>query len=170
MIRNACADDATALAAIYNHYILHSPATFEEEVLTADQLCERVEAVQAMGLPWLVALDGAQVVGYAYASRWRERSAFRFSVESTVYLAPHRSGEGWGSRLYAALFARLREGDVHAVMAGITLPNAASVSLHEKAGMHKVAHFEEVGYKMGQWLDVGYWQIKFDRRRDSDAG
>ena len=93
MIRNTCADDAPALAAIYNHYILHSPATFEEEVLHAEHMCERVAAVKSQGLPWLVALDGAELVGYAYASLWRERSAFRFSVESTVYLAPQRIGD-----------------------------------------------------------------------------
>lgn len=164
MIRNVAAGDAVPLSELYNYYIEHSLATFEETTLSPAEFATRIESVASLRLPWLVATEGQRVVGYAYANRWRERSAYRFSVESTVYLAPERQGEGWGTMLYAALFEQLRETGVHTVLAGITLPNAASVALHEKMGMHKVAHLEEVGFKQGQWLDVGYWQLQLNRR------
>ena len=158
-IRAARVGDGKALADIYNHYILHSTATFEEEVLSATDIERRMDAVSQLGLPWLVAEERGQIIGYAYANRFRERSAYRFSVESTVYLAPELVSRGWGTRLYAALFDELKTLDVHAVIGGITLPNPASVSLHERMGMQKVAEFPEVGFKQGEWLAVGYWQI-----------
>jgi phosphinothricin acetyltransferase len=159
MIRPAKPEDSEALAEIYNYYICHSLATFEEQEVNAAEMQARMSAVAGLGFPWLVAQEGNAVIGYAYANRWRERSAYRFSVESTVYLAQHASGRGWGSRLYQALFDELRQRDVHVVIGGITLPNPASVALHEKMGMRKVAEFPEVGFKQGQWLDVGYWQL-----------
>ncbi|MEP4148196.1 MAG: N-acetyltransferase family protein [Halioglobus sp.] len=158
-IRAARAADGKALADIYNHYIINSMATFEEEVLSAVDIEQRMDAVADLGLPWLVAEEEGQVIGYAYANRWRERSAYRFSVESTVYLSPDVTSRGWGTRLYAALLDELRSLNVHAVIGGITLPNPASVALHERLGMTKVAEFPEVGFKQGQWLAVGYWQV-----------
>ena len=163
MIRDTLAADGAALARIYNHYIQHTAATFEEISLGAEDFHARLASVQARGLPWLVAeSDDGEIIGYAYASPWRERSAYRYSVESTVYLAPERTGDGWGTRLYRELFRRLQKQGLHAVIGGITLPNPASVALHERLGMVKVAHFPEVGFKQGQWLDVGYWQLRFD--------
>ena len=97
MIRDAVDRDAEALARIYNYYIEHSPATFEETLLDVEAFRGRMAAVREQGLPWLVAEEGEALIGYAYASRWRERSAYRFSVESTVYLAPDCSGGGWGT-------------------------------------------------------------------------
>ena len=161
MIRPAKPADCETLAEIYNYYIRHTAITFEEDALDAEQMSVRLQRVGELGLPWLVAEEGDAIVGYAYANRWRERSAYRFSVESTVYLAPGASGNGCGSRLYSALFEQLRVLGVHAVIGGITLPNPASVALHEKMGMQKVAEFPEVGFKQGQWLDVGYWQLNF---------
>jgi len=158
-IRSVTDTDAAAVAGIYNHYIRHSVATFEETELSAADMAARIAQVLGSGYPWLVAEQDGEIVGYAYASRWKERVAYRFSSEASVYLARDRSGGGWGTRLYTALFALLREQGVHAVIGGITLPNAASVALHEKMGMVKVAHFPEVGFKQGQWLDVGYWQL-----------
>lgn len=170
MIRNVSNADVPALLDIYNHYIEHSPATFEEEQIDAGDLAKRIAAVQALELPWLVAEEGGRALGYAYANRWRERTAYRHSVEITVYVAVDQLGRGWGERLYQALFDRLRASNVRALLAGITIPNPASVALHEKMGMTKVAHLKEVGFKQGQWLDVGYWQINFDRSNSSDAG
>jgi len=161
MIRDATLTDAVALNEIYNHYIAHTAATFEETLLDSEEFALRMSSVAEQGLPWLVAEEDGELLGYAYANRWRERSAYRFSVESTVYLAPDALGGGWGTRLYVALFGRLEAQGLHAVIGGITLPNAASVALHEKMGMEKVAHFPEVGFKQGQWLDVGYWQRNF---------
>ncbi len=155
--------DTAAIAAIYNHYIAHSVATFEEVELSADAMRGRIDKVLAAGYPWLVAEDGGAVLGYAYASRWKERVAYRYSTEASVYLAPDCAGGGWGTRLYTELFRQLRELGVHAVIGGITLPNPASVALHEKMGMRKVAEFPEVGFKRGRWLDVGYWQLNFQQ-------
>jgi phosphinothricin acetyltransferase len=161
MIRSATPADADAICVIYNHYIRNTAVTFEEVPVEAAEMRQRIAEVQAL-FPWLVAEDGGQLVGYAYAARWRVRSAYRYSVESTVYLSPDRVGRGWGSQLYLELFRRLEAAGIHAVMGGITLPNPASVGLHEKLGFRKVAHFEAVGWKGDQWLDVGYWQRILD--------
>lgn len=166
-IRDVRDSDAEALVVIYNHYIEHSAATFEEQRVDTEAFRRRIADVLALGYPWLVAEEAGELTGYAYASRWRERSAYRFSVETTVYLAPDRVGGGRGTALYRVLFERLRAQGVHTAIGGITLPNPASVALHEKLGMRQVARFPEVGYKQGQWLDVGYWQICFDAQ---DAG
>jgi phosphinothricin acetyltransferase len=158
-LRPARAADAEAVAAIYNHYVRETVITFEEVEVSAAAMADRMAAVQALPLPWLVAESGTRIVGYAYADRWRTRSAYRFSVESSVYLDPEHTGLGIGGRLYGALLPALGELGVHAVIAGITLPNAPSVALHERFGFVKVAHFAEVGRKFGRWLDVGYWQV-----------
>jgi phosphinothricin acetyltransferase len=160
MIRPATTQDAAALAAIYNHYIVNTVVTFEETPISAEDMKARLAEVAAANLPWLVAEEGGKVVGYAYASKWKGRCAYRYSVESSAYLAPEAVSRGWGTKLYTALFAALREKSIHAVIGGIALPNPASVALHEKFGMQKVAHFSEVGYKFKQWVDVGYWQMK----------
>jgi phosphinothricin acetyltransferase len=157
-LRPATAADAEALARIYNPYILDTIITFEETVITAAEMERRVAEVDGYGHPWLVAEQAGAVVGYAYATRWRTRHAYRFAVESTVYLGPGATGRGIGTQLYEALFEALRQRGTHAVIGGIALPNDASVALHEKLGMRKVAHFPEVGFKFGRWIDVGYWQ------------
>jgi L-amino acid N-acyltransferase YncA len=104
--------------------------------------------------------DVGVVIGYAYAGKWNVRSAYRHTVETTVYLSNSTLSKGWGTRLYQALFDTLRDKSIHTIVGGITLPNPASIALHEKFGMKKVAHFSEVGYKFGKWLDVGYWQME----------
>ncbi len=132
--------------------------TFEEEPVAAAEIVRRVEEVRSASLPWLVAEDGSRVLGYAYATPWKVRSGYRFSAEITMYLAPDQAGRGIGSSLYGQLFPMLQARRIHAVMGGIALPNEASVALHEKFGMRKVAHFEAVGFKFDRWIDVGYWQ------------
>ena len=123
-------------------------------------MAQRIADVDAAGLPWLVLeVDGA-LAGYAYATKWRVRPAYRYSVESSVYLDPAYAGRGLGRMLYATLLDRLRERDLHIVIGGIALPNDASAGLHEALGFRKVAHFSEVGKKFGRWLDVGYWELK----------
>lgn len=157
-LRDAIPDDAPAIAAIYNPYITDTTISFEEEPVHDAEMARRVAEVQAAGLPWLVAEADGAVIGYAYATKWRVRHAYRHSVESSVYLAPAAARRGVGTALYEALLERLRAGGYHLVIGGIALPNAASVALHEKMGYEKAAHFKEVGYKFGRWLDVGYWQ------------
>lgn len=157
MIRAATVADAPAICQIYNHFILHSTATFEEEAIGADEMARRIDAVLTR-LPFLVAEIDGSVAGYAYATAWKPRSAYRHTVESSVYIAPGCSGMGLGTRLYQALLQALRERGVHAVLAGIVLPNEASVALHEAFGFAAVGRMREVGLKFGQWLDVGYWE------------
>lgn len=158
MIRAVTPHDVPALCAIYNHYVMHTVVSFEEEAVTETDFAARIAKVQQCELPWLVAEHDGDVIGYAYASRWKERSAYRYCVEVSVYLAPMHTGKGGGTALYEALFVALRNTPMRVVIGGIALPNAASVALHEKFGMRKVSHYPQVGYKFGQWIDVAYWQ------------
>lgn len=174
-VRDATAADAGPIAAIYNHFIVETTITFELEPVDAAELERRIEAIGAAGLPWLVAVEPAsarageseRVLGYAYAAPWRARRAYQDSVEVSVYLDPAETGRGLGTRLYATLFERLRALGKHIAIAGVTLPNAASVRLHERFGMEKVAHFREVGFKFGRRLDVGYWQVTLSSARET---
>ena len=157
-IRSADTGDGEAIAGIYNHYIQTTVVTFEEEDVSGQEMGERIQETQSAKLPYLVAERGGEVIGYAYASKWKGRCAYRYTVEATVYLNPDATGGGIGSALYTELFKQLKELNYHMVIGGISLPNEGSIALHEKFGMKKVAHFEEVGYKFDRWVDVGYWQ------------
>ena len=159
MIRPATARDAEAIVRIYNHYILNTIVTFEEQVVSAGDMAERIKSVESDSLPWLVSEGVDRIVGYAYAGKWHRRSAYRYSAECTVYLDPGATGQGLGTELYDALFPILRSKGVHTVIGGISLPNEASIALHEKFGMKKAAHYKEVGFKFDRWIDVGYWQV-----------
>ncbi|WP_394174504.1 GNAT family N-acetyltransferase [Thalassotalea litorea] len=157
-------DDATAITDIYNTYIKDSSITFEETLIDIKTCKNRLAHItQTLGLPWIVFIENGQLLGYAYANQWKERSAYRHAVEVTVYLHPNHKGKGIGYRLYQELFQRLGKLDIHCALAVITLPNAASVALHEKLGMKKAAHFPEVGFKFSKWHDVGYWHTIIDR-------
>lgn len=164
VIRAAAPEDAEAIAAIYNHHVVETIVTFEEEPVAPAEMARRISEVQAATLPWLVAEEGGRVVGYAYATPWRSRFGYRFSVEVTVYTAPGKERRGIGSRLYGELLPLLEAKRLHTAMGGIALPNDASVALHEKFGFRKVAHFRESGIKFGRWIDVGYWQRILDER------
>lgn len=156
-IRPAQPEDAVQISEIYNHYILATTVSFEEEPVTPAVMQARIEA-RAGVYPWLVGeLDG-RLVGYAYASRWKERAAYRHAVETSIYLRVGSGGRGFGKTLYAALLEALEGLGIHAVIGGVALPNEASVRLHEAMGFTRVAHFSQVGQKFGQWLDVAYWQ------------
>lgn len=163
MIRAATSQDAETIAAIYNYYILNTVITFEEVEVSTEQMAGRIEKVRAK-YPWLVFEHDGVVVGYAYATDWRERSAYRFSAESTIYLDQQWGGRGVGRRLYAELMNQLRAQGVHTVLGGIALPNAASVALHEKLGFVNTAQLCEVGFKHNRWIDVGYWQLFFEEK------
>jgi L-amino acid N-acyltransferase YncA len=163
MIRRATAADARRICDIYNHYIEQTVITFEEEPLPAEEMERRIAAT-APSLPWLVYEEGGRVLGYAYAGRWRDRSAYRYTVESTVYVDAGAAGRGIGAALYGELLQELRRLGVHAVIGGISLPNEGSRRLHEKMGFMKSGHLSQVGYKFGRWIDVGYWELVFDER------
>ncbi|MBJ6723721.1 arsinothricin resistance N-acetyltransferase ArsN1 family B [Geomesophilobacter sediminis] len=157
MIRDAVPEDAAAICRIYNPYIEQTVITFETEPLSVEKMAARIESYRAH-YPWLVAEENGAVVGYAYAAKWRERRAYRFAVESSVYIDQSAQGRGLGVLLYQELFVRLAAMKIHAVLACISLPNPASIALHEKLGFAKAAHFTEVGWKFDRWIDVGYWQ------------
>lgn len=164
-IRAACLADAAAIAVIYKPYIETSTVTFEEIPLPAEQVLARMEGVLLRGLPWLVAVENDIVLGYAYATPWRERSAYRYSVEVSAYVAPGQVGRGIGQALYEVLLPRLKAMALHTALAVIPLPNPASVALYEKLGFTKVAQLKEVGFKLGRWVDVGYWQLDLEYNR-----
>lgn len=157
-VRDATSEDAGAVADIYNHYVLHTTVTFEETPIDGAEMTRRMETVRAASLPWLVAERDGLVAGYAYATPWKPRTGYRFTAEVSIYLDRHATSRGIGTALYARLFEILAERGLRCLIGGIALPNDASVALHEKFGLRKVAHFERNGIKFGQWIDVGYWQ------------
>lgn len=159
LIRSIEPDDAAAVAAIYNHYIKQTTVTFEEEEISAAEVRRRMQEVLTSTLPWLSAEQEEQMIGYAYAGRWKVRSAYRYAVEVTVYVAAAYAGRGVGSHLYRQLLAALKDRKIHAAIGVIALPNEASIALHEKFGFIKAGHLKEVGFKFNQWIDVGYWQL-----------
>lgn len=158
MLRKVDPEDAASICEIYNHYVLHTPVTFEETALTAQEMRSRILKVTE-ALPWLVWEENGELIGYCYAARWKDRTAYRYSVELTMYLRPAHVGGGKGTELLGALLAELRSCGMHCVIAGVLLPNPRSVGILEKFGMRQVAEFHEVGFKFGRWLDVGYWQL-----------
>ncbi|MCW8831985.1 MAG: GNAT family N-acetyltransferase [Colwellia sp.] len=137
MIRPANLQDAQNIANIYNYYVKNTVITFEEDCIDSKEMARRIKKVTELNLPWLVIEENEILVGYAYATPWRARSAYRFSVEATVYLNPDQQGKGLGTQLYQALFSALKQQSIHAIIGGITLPNPASIALHEKLGMTK---------------------------------
>lgn len=157
IIRPCSPQDAEAICAIYNHYIENTIITFEEIPVTAAQMRERIKTI-AQTHPWLVCeLDG-EMAGYAYASKWKDRSAYKHTAEVTVYLHPEKTAKGIGNALYSELFTHLEQQDMHMLLACIATPNVASEKLHERFGFKKAAYFPEVGFKFERWIDIGYWQ------------
>jgi L-amino acid N-acyltransferase YncA len=153
------ARDARACAEIYAPYVSQSAISFEEVAPDAHEMAKRIRRT-AVAYPWLVAERDGAVVGFAYASQHRERASYRWAVDVTVYLDPAHHRRGIGRQLYEALFALLRAQGFHVACAGITLPNAASVSLHEALGFELVGIYRGIGFKDGAWRDVGWWQLQ----------
>jgi L-amino acid N-acyltransferase YncA len=156
-IRDATADDATACAAIYAPYVLQTAVSFELEPPTVAELAERIAAAQARHA-WLVLEEDGRVVGYAYANRFSARPAYRWSVEVSIYLEQGRQRSGGGRRLYEALLQRLADRGYRRAMAGMSLPNEASVAFHRALGFTPVGVYERVGWKHGAWRDVAWMQ------------
>ena len=157
MIRPVTLADAPQIAALYNEYIVNTTITFEEEPVSAADIESRI-VDYTRSFPWLVFEDDGVLRGYCYATRWRARSAYRHSAETTVYVRPEDHGKGIGSALYSRLIDDMSGGNTHVLVAGIALPNDKSVRLHERLGFTKVAHFHEIGRKFDRWLDVGFMQ------------
>lgn len=160
-IRPAEPRDAAAIAAIYAPHVEKGVVSFETEAPDAAAITARMAASDGL-YPWIVATDGVApddlVLGYAYATRFREREAYRFVVETSIYLAPGAQGRGAGRLLYKALLDTLSAQGFTQAIGAITLPNEASIAVHEAVGFRRAGVYREVGYKHGQWLDVGFWQ------------
>jgi len=159
LIRPINNNDIGVITEIYNYYIKYSISTFEEIEISVKEMTKRVDSI-LLEFPFLVYEINKEILGYAYASKWNKRSAYKFTAESSVYLHQDAVGKGIGTLLYVALIDILRQATYHSVIGGVSLPNAASVALHEKLGYKKAAHYKEVGYKFDKWIDVGYWQLK----------
>ena len=161
MIRIATSADSKSILDIYAPYIRDTSLTFETEVPTYDDFAVRIQTYLD-NWPWLVCeLDG-KIAGYAYASRYRERTAYQWSVECSVYIHDDYLRSGIASELYTALFAFLKYQGYNNVYAVINLPNDRSVAFHEKLGFTYFATYENVGYKLGKWKNVGWWQKKIN--------
>ena len=157
-LRLATAEDAAAIADIYAHYVSETAVSFETDPPDAAEMKARIASGGAL-YPFLVACDADdRLHGYAYAAAFRTRRAYRFAVETTVYLDPAAQGRGLGRQLYAALIPVLERQGFTQAIAAITLPNAASVRLHEALGFAQAGTYRQVGYKLGEWRSVGLWQ------------
>lgn len=160
MIRPVLLSDTEQILEIYNHYVATSTVTFEEKLVSAANIKNRISSILEK-YPYLVFEEDGKILGYAYASIFRTRIAYRYSAESSVYVHKDHFKKGIGSKLYAALLPLMKEQGLKSAIGGITLPNEGSVKLHEQFGFEKVAHFKAVGRKFDQWLDVGFWQLTF---------
>ena len=158
MLRMARPSDGPSLAALYAPYVTHGVESFEAKPPSGDELSRRVAAT-VPDHPWLVAEEGGQVAAYAYACPHRDRPAYRWSVEVSVYVRRDCQRQGHGRRLYATLLELLRRQGYRRAFAGITLPNPGSVGLHEAMGFEPVGVFPDVGFKFGAWRDVGWWTL-----------
>ena len=157
-IRKVNLKDARQISEIYNFYVMETHHSFENEAVSINDMMDRIEAISA-SCPFLVCEEKNEILGFAYATHYKPRSAYQHSVEVSVYLKNDVKHKGIGTKLYERLFEEIDKMRVHAIIAGISLPNDASIRLHEKFGFEKVAHFREVGFKMNRWIDVGYWEV-----------
>ena len=159
MIRKVNLKDATQIMNIYNYYVDHSIVTFDTEHAPLDEIHNKVQATMNL-YPWIVYEVDGEILGYAYGSEWKAKDGYKHSAETTVYLKNGSIKKGLGTLLDQELINQLRELNFHALMGCITLPNEASIRLHEKFGFEKVGHFKEVGYKFDHWIDAGYWELR----------
>ncbi|MGI9450420.1 MAG: arsinothricin resistance N-acetyltransferase ArsN1 family B [Geminicoccaceae bacterium] len=157
VIRSANVADAPSVQAIYAPFVEGSAISFEEVPPSTEEMARRIaEGLEAYA--YLVAERQGKAVGFAYASRHRTRSAYRWSVDVSAYVAKNDQRSGIGRTLYKALLARLKDQGFHAAFAGIALPNPASIALHQALGFEPVGVYREVGFKLGRWHDVSWWQ------------
>lgn len=160
MLTDATADDMAAVQQIYTHHVLYGAASFEETPPTLEEMQQRLSKVQEAGLPWLVAKQADLVVGYCYATPYRPRPAYRFTVENSVYIAEGQQGKGIGKALLSALIARCELGPWRQMLAtvGNAKENQGSLALHKKLGFSSVGTLSAVGFKLGEWRDTHIMQ------------
>jgi phosphinothricin acetyltransferase len=162
MIRPVGIADAAAICGIYNYYIVNTAVTFEEDPVPATEMENRIRIVTA-GYPWFVREEAGEVLAYAYVHKWQERIAYRYSAELSIYVKHGQEGRGMGRELMTRLLEAVKKTKIRALVSGITLPNDRSIALHEKFGFQKAARFNEIGFKLDRWQDVGYWELVFNR-------
>lgn len=161
VVRAFAAGDECEIVAIYNWYIAKTVITFEEQAISATEMAARIRTDDET-CPWFVIEVDNEIQGYAYATLWKTRTAYRNSRETSIYLHHAAAGKGFGKLLYKHLINELRKTPIHLLIGGIALPNAGSVALHESLGFTPVGKFCEVGRKFGNWVDVGYWQLNLE--------
>ncbi|MCB2218784.1 MAG: GNAT family N-acetyltransferase [Bacteroidetes bacterium] len=157
MVRNATAKDAKQICDIYNYYVKNSISTFEETPVNPSEMEGRIKKTMAR-FPWIVAIDKGNIIGFAYATEWKARPAYKFTVETSIYVDAHQSEKGIGKALYQKLLQLLVQYGFRNAIGSIALPNEASVMLHEHLGFKRTGKLIKVGIKFGQWIDVGLWQ------------
>ena len=168
-IRQATVDDAAQINEIYGPFCVNSTVSFETEAPSIEEMAQRIAKCNQR-FPWLVCERDGVILGYAYSSAHRERPAHQWSVEASAYVRDGHRGAGMGRALYSALFDVLRQQGFYRVYAGISLPNFASVSLHEAMGFSEVGVYQGVGYKAGAWRDVGRWVLALQPQDQPPAG
>lgn len=164
MLRFATIKDAKQILEIYSPYVENTTISFETIVPSLEEMETRIKKVLP-SYPWLVFEEEDLLLGYAYASKHRERAAYRWAVDVSIYVRQNNRGKGIGKTLYTALFPLIKSQGFYNAYAGICLPNDASVGIHEFFGFEKVAHYHKVGNKFGQWYDVGWWELFLDQHK-----
>ena len=160
IVRRATLDDAQAIAAVYGHHVIHGTGTFEETPPSPSEIAARMKAVLDKGFPWVVVEDEGRIVAYAYAGPYRERAAYRFTAEDSVYVAADAQGRGYGKAALAAVIEACRAMGLRRLIAVIgDTQNAASIGLHRALGFEPCGVLPAVGYKAGRWLDVPLMQL-----------
>jgi len=160
LIRKVRIEDAQQLVDIYNYYVLNSVVTFDDIPFESSVFEERIKTIASL-FPFFVYEENNEILGYAYANKWRLKPAYKHTVESTIYIKHTATGKQIGTNLYSYLLSELKKQNYHAIIGGLSLPNNGSIKLHENLGFKKVAHFKEVGLKFNKWVDVAFWQLNF---------
>jgi len=158
MIRQIKTSDVPEILPIYNYHVQNTFVTFDIIPLTIEQYAKKVERI-SNEFPFLVYVEKNEILGYAYASKWRQKPAYNHTVESTVYTKNSAQRKHIGTKLYLELIKQLKVQGYKIVIGGISLPNEPSIKFHEKFGFEKAGHFSRVGKKFDQWVDVAFWQL-----------
>jgi phosphinothricin acetyltransferase len=159
MIRPVTPEDAEAICAIYNNYVLNTVVTFEEESVSAAEMKERIASV-TKDFPWYVYEENGEIIAYAYLHYYHSRSAYRFTVEDSIYVKKGRQKAGIGTQLLNLLIGDAKKLGKHSILAILGIPNDASEALHKKCGFQKMGDMDELGFKLGRWADVGFWKLR----------
>jgi L-amino acid N-acyltransferase YncA len=160
VVRPAQPEDMPAVAAIFEHYVLDTVITFELQPPSVQDWRDKLQDIEVLGWPFLVAVVDDQFIGYSYVMPWRSKPAYRQTVESTIYLAPEHTGQGYGRALLSELLTRAQAADAHQVIAVIAdTGSPASIALHRRAGFEDIGRLRNVGYKHCQWLDTVLMQF-----------